>query len=93
LKKPKGKIQNKVKALYDAFSYEEVSQKIAEIVTPAGIKPKVEVIYQTLEGLHDACKTHNGDWYFSGNYPTQGGNIVANRAFINYMEGRNERAY
>ena len=86
-KKQKDKIQNRVKALYNEFSYEEVSKKIAEIVTPEGIKPKVEVIYQTLEGLHDACKSHNGDWYFSGNYPTPGGNMVANRAFINYMEG------
>ncbi|MCR9286635.1 class II glutamine amidotransferase [Saprospiraceae bacterium] len=93
LKKPKGKIQNRVKALYATFSYEEISNKIAEIVTPRGIKPKVEVIYQTIEGLHNACENHNGDWYFSGNYPTEGGNMVVNRAFINYMEGRNERAY
>lgn len=93
LKKPKNKIRNRVKSLYESFTYEEISKKIAEIVTPEGIKPEVEVIYQTIEGLHKACENHNGDWYFSGNYPTSGGNIVVNRAFINYIEGRNERAY
>lgn len=91
--KPKEEITNEVKALYDEFSYEEVSAKIAEIVTPPDIKPKVEVIYQTIEGLHEACPDNKGDWYFSGNYPTPGGNRVVNRAFINYMEGRDERAY
>ncbi len=90
---PKKKVKNEVKALYDLFPYEKVSQKIAEIVTPEGIKPKVEVIYQTLEGLHKACPNDVGDWYFSGNYPTPGGNLVANRAFMIFMEGKNERAY
>lgn len=93
LKKPVDKIVNEVKALYDEFTYEEVSNKIAEIVTPEGIKPKVEVIYQTLDGLHDACPNHTGDWYFSGNYPTPGGNKVVNKAYVNYIEGRHERAY
>ncbi len=91
--KPKEEITNEVKALYDEFSYEEVSDKIAQIVTPPDIKPKVEIIYQTIEGLHQACPNNKGDWYFSGNYPTPGGNRVVNRAFINYMEGRDERAY
>jgi amidophosphoribosyltransferase len=90
---PKEEIKNEVKALYDHFSAEEISKKIAEIVTPKGIKPKVEVIYQTIEGLHAACPDHLGDWYFTGNFPTPGGNKVVNKAFINYMEGRDERAY
>jgi len=90
---PKEEIKNEVIELYEAFSYEEVSKKIAEIVTPKGIKPKVEVIYQTLEGLHEACPDHTGDWYFSGDYPTPGGNRVVNRAFINYIEKCDKRAY
>jgi len=93
MKKPKENMKNRVKSLYNEFSYEEVSNKIAEIVTPPGIKPKVEVIYQTIEGLQAACPDNNGDWYFSGNYPTPGGNKVANQAFINYMEGSDVRAY
>ncbi len=90
---PKEEIKNEVKALYDHFSADEISKKIAEIVTPKGIKPKVEVIYQSIEGLHAACPNHLGDWYFTGNFPTPGGNKVVNKAFINYMEGRDERAY
>ena len=92
-KLPVKKMKNQIKPLYDLFTYEEVSAKIAEIVTPKGIKPKVEVIFQTLEGLHKACPNHSGDWYFSGNYPTPGGNRVVNRAFINYMKKSNVRAY
>jgi len=90
---PTGELINEVQALYDLFSYQEVSAKIAEIVTPPNIKPEVQVIYQTLEGLHRACPDNNGDWYFSGNYPTPGGNRVVNRAFVNYMEGKDVRAY
>lgn len=90
---PKEEIKNEVQALYDLFTQEEISQKIAEIVTPKGLKPKVEVIYQTLEGLHHACPNHLGDWYFSGNYPTPGGRRVVNRAFMNYMEKKDVRAY
>ena len=90
---PKEEIKNQVQSLYEYFTQEEISQKIAEIVTPENIKPKVEVIYQTIEGLHEACPKHTGDWYFSGNFPTPGGNKVVNRAFMNYMEGKNERAY
>jgi amidophosphoribosyltransferase len=93
LLKPTKKMKNRVQPLYDEFSYETVSKKIAEIVTPPGIKPKVEVIYQTIEGLQKACPDHNGDWYFSGNYPTPGGNKVVNRAFVNYIEENDERAY
>ena len=91
--KPKEEITNEVQALYDEFSYVEVSDKIAEIIRPADIKPKVKIIYQTIEGLHAACPNNKGDWYFSGNYPTPGGNRVVNRAFINYMEKKNVRAY
>lgn len=90
---PKEAIKNEVKALYDRFTDEQISEKIAAIVTPKGLKPKVQVIYQSLEGLHAACPDHLGDWYFSGNYPTPGGNKVVNRAFMNYMEGKDERAY
>jgi len=88
-----GEVTNEVKWLYDEFSYEEVSKKIAEIVTPPNIKPEVEVIYQSIEDLQLACPNNNGDWYFSGDYPTPGGNRVVNRSFINYMEGKDVRAY
>lgn len=90
---PAEQMTNQVKVLYDQFSYEEISGRIAKIVTPKNIAPEVEVIFQTLEGLRIAIPNHTGDWYFSGNYPTPGGNRVVNKAFINYMEGRNERAY
>lgn len=79
--------------LYALFSYEEITKKIAEIVTPEGIRPEVQVIFQTLDGLHQACPNHKGDWYFSGRYPTPGGNRVVNRSFINFMENKNIRAY
>ncbi len=90
---PKEQIKNELIPLYETFDYETISDKIAEIVTPVGIKPKVEVIYQTIEGLHEACPNNNGDWYFSGNYPTPGGNKVVNQSFINYMENNDKRAY
>jgi amidophosphoribosyltransferase len=90
---PKEKVKNHVKELYDLFTYEEVTNKIAEIVTPENIDPSVSVVYQTLEGLAEACPDNSGDWYFSGNYPTPGGNRVVNKAFINYMENKNVRAY
>jgi amidophosphoribosyltransferase len=90
---PKEEIKNELIQLYSTFTYEQVSKKIAQIVTPEGIKPKVEVIYQTIKGLHESCPNHKGDWYFSGKYPTPGGNRVVNRAFINYMEDNDKRAY
>jgi amidophosphoribosyltransferase len=90
---PKEQVQNQVKAIYAPFSPEDISAKIAEIITPKEVKAQVEVIYQTLEGLHEACPNHLGDWYFSGNYPTPGGNKVVNKAFMNWMEGKNARAY
>lgn len=90
---PIEQVTNQLIPLYAEFSYEEVSKKISEIVKPKNIIPEVEVIYQTLEGLHNAIPKHNGDWYFSGNYPTPGGNRVVNRAFINFMENKDIRAY
>ena len=92
-KLPKEEVKNEVKALYKEFSPEEISAEIGRIVKPAELDIEIEVIYQTLEGLHAACPNHTGDWYFSGDYPTPGGNKVVNRAFINYMEKINERAY
>ena len=93
MKLPAEQMSNQVQVLYDQFSYEEISKRIAKIVTPKNIAPEVEVIFQTLEGLRIAIPNHTGDWYFSGNYPTPGGNRVVNKAFINFMEGRKERAY
>jgi len=86
-------VPNHVKAIYEPFTYEEISEEIARIVTPIDIKAKVEVIYQRLEDLHIACPKNKGDWYFSGDYPTPGGNKVVNRAFMNWVEGKNVRAY
>lgn len=91
--KPNEEVINEVVALYELFPYEEITKKIAEIVTPEDIEPQVDIIFQTLGNLHEACPNHLGDWYFSGDYPTPGGNKVANRAFINFMEGKDSRAY
>ena len=86
-------IRNEVSVLYDQFEYCQVSKRIAEIVTPEGIIPEVHVIFQTIEGLHQATPQHSGDWYFSGRYPTPGGNRVVNRAFMNFVENVDARAY
>ena len=86
-------VKNEAIALYDRFEYCQISRKIAEIVRPKDIKPDLQVMFQTLDGLHQACPDNSGDWYFSGRYPTHGGNRVANRAFMNFMEDRDERAY
>jgi amidophosphoribosyltransferase len=88
-----GNSQNFVKDIYKPFTYEQVSQRIGEIVTPAKCNAEVQVIYQTVENLHKACPCHLGDWYFTGEYPTPGGNRVANKAFVNFMEGKMVRAY
>jgi len=90
---PKEQIKNYVKEIYAPFSNEEVSAKIAELLTPPNIHAKVEIIYQTVENLHLSCPNNMGDWYFTGNYPTPGGNKVVNTAFINWVEGKNIRAY
>jgi amidophosphoribosyltransferase len=92
-KLPKEQIKNYVKEIYAPFKAEEISTKIAELLTPPNIQAKVEIVYQTIENLHAAIPNHLGDWYFTGNYPTPGGNKVVNRAFINFVEGKNERAY
>lgn len=93
LTQPLPTVQNHVKRIYDQFTDDELSKKIAEIIRPKHIFSEVEVIYQTLDGLHHSCPNHSGDWYFSGHFPTPGGNKVVNKAFVYYMEGRNERAY
>ena len=90
---PKEEIVNHVKKVYERFSDEEISDKISELLTPANLKSKLKIIYLSVEDLHKACPGHTGDWYFTGDYPTPGGNKVVNKAFINYMEGKNVRAY
>ncbi len=90
---PKEQIRNYVKEIYKPFTNDEVSKKIAVLLKPKSVKAEVEIIYQTVENLHQACPENLGDWYFTGNYPTPGGNKVVNKAFINWKEGKNERAY
>ena len=90
---PKEQIKNYVQEIYEPFTAEEISAKISELLTPPTINAKVEIIYQTVENLHEACPDNLGDWYFTGDYPTPGGNRVVNRAFMNWVEGKNERAY
>ena len=85
--------KNYVKDLYNLFDYEEISDSIAEIVKPEGFKSELKIIYQKIENLNKACPNNLGDWYFTGNYPTEGGNKVANRSFMNYCDGISERAY
>ncbi|HEU4719077.1 MAG TPA: amidophosphoribosyltransferase [Bacteroidia bacterium] len=90
---PANEVKNVVKEIYKPFTADEISQKISELLTPPEVSANVEVIYQSIEGLHTACPGHTGDWYFTGDYPTPGGNKVVNRAFIYFMEGKNVRAY
>ena len=85
--------ENIVRQIYKPFTTEEISNKIAALITPEGLTIPVQIIYQTIESLHKACPTNTGDWYFTGNYPTPGGNRVVNKAFINYVEGKNIRGY
>ncbi len=87
------RIPNYVKEIYEPFTEAEISAKISLLLRPVDLHAEVEVIFQTLQGLHDSCPNHKGDWYFSGNYPTPGGSRVVNRSFVNFIEGRNERAY
>jgi amidophosphoribosyltransferase len=93
LEKPKEEQVNLVKEIYNPFSAQEISDKIAALIKPKDLKAEFVLIYQSIEGLHSACPDNLGDWYFSGNYPTPGGNKVSNQAFVNYMEGNNKRAY
>ena len=85
---PKEKIVNYVKEIYAPFTDEQISKKMSELLTPAEVECPVEIIFQTIEGLHDSCPNNKGDWYFSGNYPTPGGMKLLNEAFISYMESR-----
>jgi amidophosphoribosyltransferase len=85
--------KNVVQEVYASFEPQEISDKIAQMITTPGLDIPVQVIYQTIEDLHDSCPTNTGDWYFTGNYPTPGGNKVCNKAFMNYMEGKNVRGY
>jgi amidophosphoribosyltransferase len=93
VEKPKEEQINLVKEIYDFFTAEEISKKIAELLKPKNLKAELEIIYQSIEGLHNSCPKNKGDWYFTGNYPTPGGNKVVNKSFLNYMEGKNVRAY
>lgn len=93
LLKPKEEQINVVQEIYRAFTNEEISQKIAELLKPKDLKADLQIIYQTIEGLHQSCPQNLGDWYFTGNYPTPGGTKVSNKSFVNYMEGKKERAY
>ncbi len=90
---PKEEILNYVREIYQPFTAQQISAKIAELLKPDDCRAEVEIVYQSIENLHKACPNDTGDWYFTGNYPTSGGNRVTNSAFINFMEGRDERAY
>lgn len=90
---PKEKIKNIVKEIYALFKYDQISAKISDLLRPEGLNAELEIIFQSIKGLHQSCPNHKGDWYFTGDYPTPGGNKVVNRAFINFMEGKNVRAY
>lgn len=90
---PREEMINHVKDIYRPFTAEQIAGKISELVRPEKAKARVSVVFNTIENLHEACPGHTGDWYFTGNYPTPGGNMVVNRSFINYIEDRNERAY
>ena len=93
LTKPVEEMKNLVREIYKPFSADEISAKISSMLKSDEIKSEVRIVFQTIEGLHEACPGHLGDWYFTGNYPTPGGNKVVNQSFINYVEGRNVRAY
>ena len=86
-------MKNYVKEIYSPFSPEQISTKISKILTPESVNAEVEIIYQSIEDLHISCPNHTGDWYFTGDYPTPGGNKVVTKAFINYVEGDKSRAY
>lgn len=90
---PKEEIRNYVKEIYAPFTHKQISDKIAKMLKTNDIRAEVKIVYQTIEGLHAACPDHTGDWYFTGNYPTPGGNKVVNKSFINFIEGKKDRAY
>lgn len=86
LQKPKDEVRNAVRAIYEPFTVKEINEKIVEMLRPEGMTTPVELVFQSIEGLHEACPNHHGDWYFTGHYPTPGGNRLVNKAFINYVE-------
>ena len=86
LQKPKEEMQNCVRAVYAPFTVEEINNKIVEMLRPADMQAPIELVFQSIEGLHKACPNHPGDWYFTGHYPTPGGNRLVNQAFINYVD-------
>ena len=92
-KSPKEEVINFVRKIYEPFTPEQISEKIVQLLKPKNVKAEVDIIYQNIENLHKACPNNLGDWYFTGNYPTPGGNKVVNKAFINWKENKNERAY
>ena len=93
IKLPKEEMQNYVKEIYSPFTAKQISSKISSILTPKDVNSEVEIIYQSIEDLHVSCPNHTGDWYFTGDYPTPGGNKVVTKAFINFIEGNKARAY
>ena len=93
IEKPVNEMINIVKEIYQPFTADEISCKIASMLRLPVIKAELEIVYQSIEGLHTACPGHTGDWYFTGDYPTPGGNRVVNQSFINFIEGKDERAY
>ncbi len=90
---PKEENTNQVKAIYEPFTTEELNDRISQLLTPKDMKAEVKIVFQSIEGLHASCPNHQGDWYFTGDFPTPGGHKVVNRAFVYYVEGRNDRAY
>ena len=92
-KLPKEQVVNCVKAIYKPFTPEQISAKIAQMLSKNNIHAEVKIVFQSIENLHKACPNNLGDWYFTGDYPTPGGNKVVNQSFINYIEGKNIRAY
>jgi len=90
---PKEEVKNEVKRIYEPFTDQEISDRIALLLRPTEVKSEVTIVFQTVDNLHKACPGHTGDWYFTGDYPTPGGNKVVNKSFINWKENRNERAY
>ena len=90
---PKEENTNQVKAIYEPFTTEELNDRISQLLTPVDMNAEVKIVFQSIEGLHAACPNHRGDWYFTGDFPTPGGHKVVNRAFVYYVEGRNDRAY
>ena len=86
LQNPREEMQNHVRSLYEPFTVEEINWKIVEMLRPEGMQAPVELVFQSIEGLHKACPNHPGDWYFTGHYPTPGGTRLVNRAFVNYID-------